>query len=444
MKSAADVIKMICLGANRVGFGTMAMVAIGCTICRRCQTDTCHVGIATQLETPEEAAARGVRHFSPRDFEIAVENLCRFFKAMGEEIRVLTASLGAQRTQDLVGRGDLLIQARAHDRLDLRDLLTPVYMDKEPPLVAQRIVRRPRNYLTKTITDLVTNAVGMGDHIVSFFDDHLDATDRALGTHLAGELVRQIGADHAARQMQADVERVTLTFDSASVPGNGLAAFLSDPLRVVVEGGAQDGVAKGAMGGVVAILKGMNHHGERLDGSVGKSFAYGAQRGLFIVQGDADSRACIRLSGADVVFGGRIRERVDDQGGGLAARANLKGFAFEYMTAGRVLVLGDPGPWICAGMTGGVVYLRLQPELGFDVAAVQRRIARGAKVRLARVNLQDGEVIRSLLHAYATVLRESDQEGEAQQVEAMLIDWNERFIKVVPASQVVDQEISTE
>ena len=86
---------------------------------------------------------------------------------------------------------------------------------------------------------------------------------------------------------------------------------------MLVEGGAQDGVAKCAKGGTVAVLKGLNHNGRRLDGSVGKSFAYGAQGGLFIVQGNADTRACIRLSGADVIFGGEIREPLRDEDGAL-------------------------------------------------------------------------------------------------------------------------------
>ena len=121
-------------------------------------------------------------------------------------------------------------------------------------------------------------------------------------------------------------------------------------------------------------MKGLKHNGLRLDGGVGKSFAYGAQRGVLIVQGDADSRACVRLSGADVIFGGEIRQPVDDSSGILGTHANLKGYACEYMTSGRVLILGDPGPYAFSGMTGGVVYQQLSPEMGFDVEALRRRL----------------------------------------------------------------------
>jgi glutamate synthase (NADPH/NADH) large chain len=88
--------------------------------------------------------------------------------------------------------------------------------------------------------------------------------------------------------------------------------------------------------------------GRRIDGSTGKSFAYGAIAGMLMVQNYADSRACIRMSGADAVFGARITARLRDEEGNVAARAHLKGFAFEYMTGGRAVVLGDPGPWLCS------------------------------------------------------------------------------------------------
>ncbi|HEY8486173.1 MAG TPA: glutamate synthase-related protein, partial [Limnochordales bacterium] len=125
MRNAADVLKMVLLGANRVGFGTLAMVAVGCTICRGCQLDTCHVGIATQIETVEEAMRRGLKRFVPREVDLAASHLATLLVQMGEALRELTARLGARRTQDLVGRSDLLEQARMRDRVDLSELLVP-------------------------------------------------------------------------------------------------------------------------------------------------------------------------------------------------------------------------------------------------------------------------------------------------------------------------------
>jgi len=212
----------------------------------------------------------------------------------------------------------------------------------------------------------------------------------------------------------------------------------------VVEGGAQDGVAKGISGGRVVILKGYNHDGLLIDGSVGKSLAYGGTNGTVIVQGNADSRACIRLSGADVIIGGEIHKPLNDSLGFLGVRSNVKGFLCEYMTAGRVLVLGDPGPWMCAGMTGGVLYLRLQPHLNFDQAAIQRRLAKGAKVVIQEVGENDLKNMRELLTVYAEELKQNHQADEAQKALGLLIDWKNTFVRVVPLGQQEDQRFATE
>jgi glutamate synthase (NADPH/NADH) large chain len=214
---------------------------------------------------------------------------------------------------------------------------------------------------------------------------------------------------------------------------------------VKVEGGAQDGVGKGSLGGRVAILKGMNWQGKRLDGSVGKSLLYGAQGGTFYIQGDADSRACIRLSGADVVIGGRLKGPLDDDQGNIAGRANLKGFAFEYMTLGRAVVLGDPGPWMCSGMTGGVVYIRLQPEMGMDMAALDRRKATAALVAIVdQLDATDEANIAEMLGGYADALEEGNQPDEAREVRELALAPQGQFAKVIARNQQVDPSVSTE
>ena len=124
-RTGHDIVKLHCLGANRVGFGTLAMVSLGCTICRGCQLDTCHVGIATQIETVEQAQEHGLKKFTPQEVDAAAESCARFFQAMGEEVKEVVASLGYDRAQDLVGRYDLLEQVSHNDRIDLAPLITP-------------------------------------------------------------------------------------------------------------------------------------------------------------------------------------------------------------------------------------------------------------------------------------------------------------------------------
>jgi glutamate synthase (NADPH/NADH) large chain len=252
------------------------------------------------------------------------------------------------------------------------------------------------------------------------------AMDRALGTHLCGAIKRREFSN-------VDLIRsVKLSFSNSAVPGNGLGAFLDEPVNILAEGGAQDGVGKCARGGRINVLKGLNHNGARLDGSVGKSFIYGAQGGKFIVQGDADTRACIRMSGPDVIFGGEIRQPLQDELGGLAARANLKGYAFEYMTSGRALVLGDPGPWMCAGMTGGAVYQRIQPEMNLTVDAIRRRIAAGSPIEIQPLDEKGEEDVHELLSYYIQTLELNNQPNAAQHLYALLKRPQNHFVRIAP------------
>lgn len=427
MKSGRDVMKMLCLGANRVGFGTLAMVAVGCTICRKCHDGTCHVGITTHIRTLEEAAEKGLKSFEPRDYDLAVEGICTVFEMLAEDIRAWTATLGFSRTQDLVGRADLLEQVAMHEQIDLTPLTRRVVSHVEKrSQPGGRQLTRPRNTLSKQITSIVSEYVARGEYELTYDDEQVMAMDRALATHLAGALERRDFAN-------ADkVETIHLNFSNSATPGNGLAAFLNESIDVLVEGGAQDGVAKCAMGGTVTVLKGLNHNGQRLDGSVGKSFAYGAQGGLFIVQGNADTRACIRLSGADVIFGGEVETPLQDELGCIGARANLKGYACEYMTAGRVLVLGDPGPWICAGMTGGVLYQRIQPEMNLTVEAIRRRIAQGAVVDIFQLNEQGIADVTDLLGIYIRTLQANYQPEAVTHLVPLLMRPQDYFVKIAP------------
>jgi glutamate synthase (NADPH) large chain len=439
-----DIVKLHCLGANRVGFGTLAMVSLGCTICRGCQLDTCHVGIATQIESEEEAQLKGLKKFTPQVYERAVESCARFFRAMGEEVREITAWLGFERAQDLVGRSDLLVQARELGAVDVEELIRPLdeLLDLEPlDLPLEQPIRTVRNETSARVTALAGD-IAPGRVLARQWEEPADADDRVLGTGLAGALSRrriyEDGPPHAAGTLAA------LSFNAGSVGGQGLGAFNVHGVEITVEGGAQDGVGKTMYGGKLAVMKGLDRLGRRSGGSVGKSFGYGAQRGRLFVQGDADSRFCIRLSGADVVIGGEPGRPLDDSLGCLADRANLKGFAFEYMTAGRAVVLGDPGPWLCAGQTGGRVYLRVNPDWNLDRAALERRRGKGAKVAITGLDAEGEDDVRDLLGGYADELRATGQEGEAERILGLAAAPREHFLMSVPEGEQTDPSVSTE
>lgn len=434
LKSSVDALKIMCLGANRVGFGTLPMVAIGCTICRECQMDTCHVGIATQIETEEQAKNHGLKRFVPRDYEFSVRQLVHFFTGMGEDLRRLVAELGVKNAQSLVGQTGTMIQPRHFDRIDLTPLLNPSSYNPEPEGFCG-IGFDTAVPLTEKITEEVVRELRKRPSSVSVRVDGTSSMDRNIGTHLSGVLYREYPGHPP----------VTISINHGSVAGNGMGSFLKDNMTIRITGGAQDGVGKGAISGRIIVLKAKNGQGRFVDGSVGKSLAYGAQGGLFLIQGDADSRAGIRLSGAEMVLGGRITSPVDDRVGHLGIHANLKGFAFEYMTNGRALVLGDPGPWICAGMTGGAVYLLLQPEWNFDIGAIKRRIAKGSRVVITTLKPEDVTHIRRLLGEYEREIADSGQAEEAAWVRSLIeSDLFSRFVRIIPESQQVEQTISTE
>src|SRR5882672_7957998 len=237
----------------------------------------------------------------------------------------------------------------------------------------------------------------------------------------AGQLARQ-------RIAGAVVSELASSFGHGSVAGNGFGAYSTDGVSLRIAGGAQDGAAKTALGGTFAVLKARNGKGDFVDGSVGKCFGYGAQRGRFYEQGGADARAGIRLSGADVLFGG-----------------DLRGFAFEYMTGGRAVVLGDPGRWICSGMSGGVVFLRHDAARGLDERGLRDRFAKGAKVNLKPpTSDEDLVALRDLVGSYATLLHEGGQTETAAATRALLNDAAAHFRVVRPGADIVDQTISTE
>ena len=141
--------------------------------------------------------------------------------------------------------------------------------------------------------------------------------------------------------------------------------------------------------------------------------------------------------------GGRCDERRAPRGC-IVDRANAKGFAFEYMTAGRAVVLGDIGPWACAGMTGGRVYCRVNPEWNLDRDAIARRMGEGAKVAIADLDAEGLLDVQDLLGHYADELRATAQDDEAERVVALAADATENFVMVVPEKVQADPNISTE
>ncbi len=230
-RHAHDIVKLHCMGANRVAFGTLAMVSLGCTICRGCQLDTCHVGIATSIETVEQAQDHGLKKFTP--VENGAESSARFFQAMGEEVKEVVGSLGYDRAQDLIGRYDLLEQISHEDQVDLAELITPLeeYLDLEPidmpvsekelvearaeaGLVRAKPIRMEPKQASSEIAKL-GDKVFEGSCVSVEFPRPTDAHDRVLGTELSGAIARARIYEGAPEGTQND-ELAELTFNGGS------------------------------------------------------------------------------------------------------------------------------------------------------------------------------------------------------------------------------------
>ncbi|MCL1990410.1 MAG: glutamate synthase-related protein [Defluviitaleaceae bacterium] len=401
LRSADDALKLMLLGANRIGFGTVAMIAVGCTTCRGCHLDTCHVGIATQIETTEEAKARGLRRFVPRDGDRSTNQLINLFTTFGDALQARVAQLGYTDLQAIVGRSDLLEQVKGVELLDLNPLFTTV--------LAPEQLAEMKDQPTLEIESEDFGSVCVNNRVLVTDEVHL-------------------------RIQNDEKQPLELTFVGGATPGNGFAAYNDTNIFSHVRGLAQDGVGKTSRNGGVYIMKETEINGMGYGGSVGKGFGYGAQAGSSLyVQGNADARAGIRLSGADMIIGGRLRHQIAEQEqGNMAINANIKGFAFEYMTGGRALVLGDPGPWICSGMTGGAVYLYHDPARGLTEAALRRRLAKGAQVILRPVTDQGIVDVLELITDYQRVLKENAQSEEAASLTHLMNNVAQAFYEVVP------------
>jgi glutamate synthase (NADPH/NADH) large chain len=433
MKSAQDVVKVMLLGANRIGFGTLSMIAIGCTTCRGCHLDTCHVGIATQIDTEAQAKEHGLRRFVPREHDMAVEGLKRFFRAFGKEIQGLVAEMGELNLQNIVGRSDLLKQSRGTELLDLQNLLElssiqTIFSSASTQRDGMTSLSLASGMESTTLLPRINTRIEF---------EQIYSDQRVLGGHFIHEQV----INH--KNKKDSVIPFHIHAKNGSIPGNGLGAYLIEGARFLIEGGAQDGTGKTSIGGEIVVLKAKGLNGNYINGSVGKGFGYGAQKGLLMVQGVADARAGIRLSGADLIVGGPLLHPIpENEEGNTTVHSSIKGFAFEYMTNGRGLVLGDPGPWICAGMTGGVIYLRKNPAMGLTKKAIMKRLAVGANVVIQTPDSTGIADLQELISLYISNLRDGDPEQD--ELSLLLKNPEEHFYQIIPKKEQADPAISTE
>ena len=320
-----DVVVAAMLGAEAYGFGTTALVALGCKMARQCHLNTCPVGVATQREDLR------AKYFGKPQM------LIDFLLHVAEEIRVILAELGYRSLSDVIGRTDLLQQVppRSGERaklVDLSQLLAPIEADPEFPRmrVQERNDRRDDRPLDDELLEQLEPYIAEERHISA--DYEISNIHRTVGARVSGRIAQQYG--------DLGMQRGTIELFFRGSAGQSFGAFLARGLRLFLKGEANDYVGKGMAGGMIAVSPqdGAGFRGR--DGVlVGNTVLYGATGGTLWVAGRAGERFAVRNSGARAVV-----EGVGDHG-------------CEYMTGGTVVVLGSVGRNFAAGMSGGIAYV---------------------------------------------------------------------------------------
>lgn len=324
LKSPHDVIITALLGAEEFGFGTAALVVLGCCMIRKCHTNTCPKGVATQ--NPELR----------KKFIGRYEWLINYFRFMARGIRERLANMGYKHLDDIVGRADLLRKKPVDpdSKAALVDFSRLFYMPDVAQEYALHFVEA-QDHKLKGVKDgallqLISNAIdskqpiALGMPIVN--------TDRSVGAMLSGYITKRFGGAGLADNS------VKLTFYGSA--GQSFGAFLCKGVTLKLEGDANDYLGKGLSGGRIIVVPSREATFEAEKNTIaGNTLLYGATGGELFVNGRVGERFAVRNSGAVTVV-----EGVGDHG-------------CEYMTGGRVVVLGKVGQNFAAGMSGGVAYI---------------------------------------------------------------------------------------
>jgi glutamate synthase domain-containing protein 2/glutamate synthase domain-containing protein 1/glutamate synthase domain-containing protein 3 len=390
LMTGRDVAVACLLGAEEFGFSTAPLVSLGCVMMRVCHLNTCPVGIATQ--DPELR-----RKFTGRP-----EHAVNFFRFVAEELRRIMADLGIRTVDEMVGRVDLL-QPRAnvaHWKARTVDLTNILYKPEVPESVAVRRVQKQDHGLDGALDyqllEQAAPALERREKVVLRLE--IRNTQRTVGTLLSSQISKYYDEEGLPED--------TIIIHCKGSAGQSFAAFGAHGLTFLVEGDANDYFGKGLSGAKVAIYPPREaKFVPEKNILIGNVALYGATGGQLYVRGLAGERFCVRNSGAWAVV-----EGVGDHG-------------CEYMTGGRVAVLGPTGRNFAAGMSGGVAYVL--DESG-DFGALR---CNTEMVELEHVtDPADVEELRSLIEKHLQYTRST----VAQTILDAWEDYLPRFVKIMP------------
>ncbi|MBP5393925.1 MAG: glutamate synthase large subunit [Bacteroidaceae bacterium] len=389
LKTAKDVIIMAMLGADEFSFGTLPLIVLGCVMMRKCNTNTCPVGVATQ---DERLRAR---------FMGRAEYVVNFFTFLAQQVREYLSEMGVHKLKDIIGHTELL------------EVNTNNATDKQKTIDFSRLLYKfetdkslcwDRSEFTKVcdvkdeeIIKEAQKSINKQEEIT--LDYAIKNTDRAVGTMLSGFIAKKYG--------EAGLPDGTINIKFKGSAGQSFGAFAVKGLSLRLEGEANDYFGKGLSGGRISILpparSNTEFHAE--DNIIaGNTGLYGATSGELYVNGRVGERFGVRNSGAIAVI-----EGAGDH-------------CCEYMTGGRVVVLGKTGRNFAAGMSGGVAYV-YDPDHTFDYFC---------NMDMVEINLVEDTVSRKEL---LELIRQHYLHTGSALAGRMLDDWQryvEDFIQVVP------------
>ncbi|WP_135460336.1 glutamate synthase large subunit [Mycobacterium sp. DL99] len=391
LKTGRDVVVAALLGAEEFGFATAPLVVAGCIMMRVCHLDTCPVGVATQNPVLRQ------RFNAKPEF---VEN---FFMFIAEEVRELMAQLGFRTVNEMVGQAGALDTTKAAEHWKAHKLdLTPVLYEPESAFMNQDLYcsSRQDHGLDKALDQqLITQSREALDSASPVrFSTKITNVNRTVGTMLGHEVTKAYGGQGLPDGT------IDITFDGSA--GNSFGAFVPKGITLRVYGDANDYVGKGLSGGRIVV---------RPDDAAPADFAaedniiagnvvlFGATSGEAFLRGQVGERFAVRNSGAHAVV-----EGVGDHG-------------CEYMTGGKVVILGPTGRNFAAGMSGGVAYV-------YDPAGVLGENLNTEMVELEALEAADVEWLQGILTAHV----DATDSAVGQRV---LSDWDnelKHFVKVMP------------
>ncbi|MCP4407484.1 MAG: glutamate synthase large subunit [Gammaproteobacteria bacterium] len=418
VRTGRDVVIGALLGADEFGFGTGALMAIGCLMMRKCHLNTCPVGIATQ--NPELR----------RRFPGQPEHLINFMQFVAREVREIMAGLGFRNFSDMIGRSDKLDMRHAIDHhkaqgLDFGRILHRPQVGSEVAVYNCEIQDHGlEGALDQELITRCEAALERGEPVL-IDDFEVKNVNRTVGAMLSGEVARRYGQKGLADE--------TIHIRAKGTGGQSFGAFLARGISIELEGDANDYVGKGLSGGRI-VIRPSKQSKIRPEANiiVGNTVLYGAVEGEVYFRGVAGERFAVRNSGATAVV-----EGVGDHG-------------CEYMTGGVVVVLGDTGRNFAAGMSGGVAYVLDEAgdfEQRTNLAMVELEPIADEAIALEDLDYQGADLethgLVDVMHDMArhdasrlkTIIERHLHYTDSDWARQILAQWEEylpKFVKVMP------------